>query len=70
MRSDLKGQGLGWKLMGLMIDYAGREGLERIEGQILSENTTMLRMCGELGFHLEPDRDDPSVMIATLSLGK
>jgi acetyltransferase len=68
LRSDLKGQGLGWKLMELMIDYAGREGLERIEGQILSENTTMLRMCGELGFHLEHDRDDPSIMVARLSL--
>ena len=54
--------------MELMIDYAGREGLDRIEGQILSENTTMLRMCGELGFHLEHDRDDPSVTVATLSL--
>jgi acetyltransferase len=68
LRSDLKGQGLGWKLMELMIDYAGREGLERIEGQILSENTAMLRMCGELGFHLEHDRDDPFIMVAKLSL--
>jgi acetyltransferase len=68
LRSDLKGQGLGWKLMELMIDYAGHEGLARIEGQVLSENTTMLRMCGELGFHLQHDRDDPSVMVATLSL--
>jgi acetyltransferase len=68
LRSDLKGQGLGWKLMELMIDYARREGLERIEGQVLSENTAMLRMCSELGFHLAHDRDDPSVMVATLSL--
>jgi acetyltransferase len=51
-----------------IIDYARREGLERIEGQVLSENTTMLRMCGELGFHLEHDPDDPGVMVATLSL--
>jgi acetyltransferase len=68
LRSDLKGQGLGWKLMELIIDYARREGLERIEGQVLSENTTMLRMCGELGFHLQHEPDDPGVMVATLSL--
>jgi acetyltransferase len=68
LRSDLKGQGLGWKLMELMIDYARREGLERIEGQVLSENTVMLQMCGELGFRLEHDRDEPFVMVATLSL--
>src|SRR5262245_7302265 len=50
LRSDLKGQGLGWKLMELIIEYARSEGLERIEGQVLSENTAMLQMCGEFGF--------------------
>ncbi len=53
LRSDLKGQGLGWKLMELMIEYAKSEGLRRIEGQVLSENAAMLRMCAELGFRVE-----------------
>jgi acetyltransferase len=54
--------------MALMIEYVGSEGLDRIEGQVLSENTTMLRMCAELGFHMERDPTDPTITLATLSL--
>ena len=68
LRSDLKGHGLGWKLMELMIEYARSEGLRRIEGQVLSENAAMLRMCGELGFNVKHDPGDPSIMLATLPL--
>jgi acetyltransferase len=68
LRSDLKGLGLGWKLMELIIEYARSEKLQRIEGQVLSENTTMLRMCGELGFDIQHDPSDPTIMIARLSL--
>jgi acetyltransferase len=68
LRSDLKGHGLGWKLMHVMISYAQSEGLKRIEGQVLSENTVMLRMCAELGFQIAQDRDDPSIMVVTLAL--
>jgi len=35
VRSDLKGEGLGWALMQIMIDYARWQGLARIEGQVL-----------------------------------
>jgi acetyltransferase len=68
LRSDLKGQGLGWQLMQLIIAYAKSEGLKRIEGQVLTENTVMLRMCEELGFHIVQDREDPTVVSATLAL--
>jgi acetyltransferase len=68
LRSDLKGLGLGWKLMELITEYARSEKLQRIEGQVLSENTTMLRMCGELGFDIRHDPSDLTIMIARLSL--
>jgi acetyltransferase len=68
VRSDLKGKGLGWLLMQTMIEYARSEGLKTIEGQILSENLTMLRMCGQLGFTIAPNPDTPDVRIARLSL--
>ena len=35
LRSDLKGRGLGWCLMQLIIAYAKSEGLKRISGQVL-----------------------------------
>jgi acetyltransferase len=58
VRSDLKGHGLGWSLMERLIEYARSEGFERIEGQVLNENTTMLQMCRELGFSIEKDSED------------
>ncbi len=68
LRSDLKGRGLGWKLMEHIIDYARAEGLKRIEGQILRENTVMIRMCKELGFVVEDDPADPNLCVARLRL--
>ena len=51
VRSRLKGHGLGWLLMQRVIDYAKEKGLRRVYGDVLVENTTMLQMCVELGFH-------------------
>ena len=50
VRSRLKAHGLGW-LMHRVIDYAREKGLRRVYGDVLPENTTMLQMCAELGFH-------------------
>ena len=55
VRSDLKGRGLGWLLMQTVIDYARSEGLLSIEGEVLRENTRMLKMCTELGFEVASD---------------
>jgi acetyltransferase len=66
VRSDLKGHGLGWSLMQIMIEYARWLGLKTIEGQVLRENTTMLQMCRELGFSITEDRDDRDVCLVTL----
>ena len=68
LRSDLKGRGLGWALMQLMIEYARSDGLKRIFGQILHENTVMLKMCRELGFEVKTDPDDYSIYDVTLVL--
>jgi acetyltransferase len=51
VRSRLKGHGLGWLLMQCVLDYAKEKGLRRVYGDVLVENTTMLQMCAELGFH-------------------
>ena len=68
VRSDLKGHGLGWLLMQLLIEYARAEGIRTIEGQVLSENITMLNMCRELGFEISHDPDDAALCDAKLSL--
>src|SRR6516164_7454467 len=68
IRSDLKGHGLGWLLMELMIEYARAEGLQSIRGQVLQENRTMLQMCRQLGFHIAPDPEETSIVVVTLAL--
>ena len=51
VRSRLKGHGLGWLLMRCVIEYARRKGLRRVYGDVLTENSAMLQMAEELGFH-------------------
>jgi RimJ/RimL family protein N-acetyltransferase len=66
VRSDLKGVGLGWFMMRLIIEHAKSIGLKQIQGQILEENTVMLKMCRELGFEVTTDAGDPGVRKVTL----
>ena len=68
VRSQLKGHGLGWMLMKHMIAYAKEKGLETVRGQVLAENSTMLTMCAELGFHVSDDPDEKGVRLVTLPL--
>jgi acetyltransferase len=68
IRSDLKGRGIGWQLMQLILEYARAEGLRVIEGQVLRGNTTMLSMCRKLGFDVGPDPKDRDVFLIKLPL--
>jgi len=60
VRSDFKGRGLGWTLMRRCLDFTTAEGIGRIDGEVLSDNDTMLTMCREFGFTLArvPENDD------------
>ena len=69
VRSSLKGRGLGWALMQRMIDYAKEHGTSRVHGQVLAGNTTMLRMCEELGFDIADDPGERGIKYVTLDLG-
>ena len=68
LRSDLKGQGLGWELMQLIIEWAKADGLSAVEGQVLRENTVMLDMASGLGFEIRSDASDRDQHIVTLRL--
>lgn len=68
LRSDLKGRGLGWALMQLIIEYAKSEGLKAISGDVLQENTVMLEMCRELGFQVKTDTAEHGVCNVKLTL--
>ena len=68
LRSDLKGRGLGWALMQLIIEYAKSEGLKAISGDVLQENTVMLEMCRHLGFEVKADPVEHGICDVKLTL--
>ena len=68
LRSDLKGRGLGWTLMQMIIEYARSEGLKAISGDVLSENTVMLAMCRSLGFEVKSDPVEHEICNVRLAL--
>ena len=68
VRSDLKGRGLGWRLMQHLIAYARAEKLQELHGSVLADNTTMLQMCRELGFAVEREPGDAGVRRVVLPL--
>jgi acetyltransferase len=68
VRTDLQGHGLGAALMQWLVRVARTEGLKRIHGLILAENVQMLVLCRELGFVIERQDADPSVIRARLDL--
>ncbi|WP_319411196.1 acetate--CoA ligase family protein [uncultured Cohaesibacter sp.] len=62
VRSDLKGLGLGWLLMKLILAYAEKDGFAEVEGEVLRSNQTMRQMCEALGFATQMDPDDPDLV--------
>jgi acetyltransferase len=70
LRSDLKGRGLGWRLMQHLIAYARSERLEELHGLVLADNTTMLTMCAKLGFAIEREPGDAGLRRVVLSLAE
>ena len=69
VRSDLKGRGLGWALMSHLIAHARSRDIGELSGDVLAENTTMLRMCADLGFEIKVVPDDPTMREVVLPLG-
>jgi acetyltransferase len=70
VRSDLKGQGIGYQLMTDILDYARSRGIKRVYGDVLRENRNMLAMAADLGFKIVPDVQDPQVMRVDCDLTK
>lgn len=70
VRSDMKGQGLGYLLMRKIIQYAHTRGLTEVYGEVLRENTNMLAMCRSLGFVRKENLDEPGVVEVRIDLSK
>ncbi|CAA7622047.1 conserved hypothetical protein [Candidatus Terasakiella magnetica] len=67
VRSDMKGTGLGGKLMDKIIRYQKTRGTAAIYAQIMAENEAMLRLAQKAGFKAHRT-EDPDVVEAVLDL--
>jgi acetyltransferase len=59
VRSDLKGSGLGYRLMSKMIAHLRQRGTRRLVGTVLRVNTGMLELARSLGFQEGSNPADP-----------
>jgi acetyltransferase len=51
-------QGIGHKLMGVLMDVARGKGVKVMEGEVLKTNRPMLKLVEGLGFRIEPHPED------------
>jgi acetyltransferase len=58
VRSDLQGRGIGWTLMQTLIEYARKEGIGTLYGDVLRWNGGMLTLCRNLGFKESTNQED------------
>lgn len=62
------GQGLGRRLMERLIAVAREQGLERLDGLVLRQNSLMLKLVRGLGFEVRPFEGDEDFRLASLQL--
>ncbi|MCP5373208.1 MAG: GNAT family N-acetyltransferase [Hyphomicrobiales bacterium] len=67
VRSDLKGQKLGWKMLDKMVRYCRQRGTKQVVGQVLRENRRMLDLVKSMGFKTRNLISEPVVEV-TLTL--
>jgi acetyltransferase len=60
---SMQGKGLGTELVKRLIEVARAENIGRVRGDILAENTAMLKVCKKLGFRLKRSLTDPTVEV-------
>ncbi len=68
VRSDIKGGGLGERLMRKLIAYLKRRGTKQLVGSVLHENTRMLQLARDLGFTVRavPPGEDAHPLVLDL----
>jgi acetyltransferase len=63
-----QGHGIGHQLMRKLMEVARDRGLERMRGQVLSNNSRMLNLMSSLNFSVAPDPDDIAVKVVEIGL--
>jgi RimJ/RimL family protein N-acetyltransferase len=68
--SEFAGAGLATRLMTTLIEAARQRGVKEMEGFVLTQNQSMLRLAKRLGFRIEPEPGDPTVRRCRLALAE
>ena len=68
VRSDLKGQGVGWAMLQHACDYAKARGFKQLHTVELSDNRLAISLEQEMGFTGHPCPDDMNLTILTKQL--
>jgi acetyltransferase len=55
-------RGIGRQLMLRLMNIAKDRGIEIMEGEVLSHNSKMLRLCEKLGFRAVRNAEEPDVV--------
>ncbi len=58
---NMHGKGLGSKLMTALMDAARERGLKIMQGEVLAQNSHMLKLMKNLNFTIEPSKEDDSI---------
>ncbi len=58
---NMRGKGLGQKLMSSLMDAARSKGLKIMEGEVLGNNRSMLKLMTRLGFDIETSPEDDAI---------
>lgn len=61
-------RGVGPKMMQRLMEIARDRGLDTMVGEVLAQNSRMLRMCKRLGFIAERSREDAEIIVVSRAL--
>lgn len=64
VRSDLKGLGLGRRLMEKLIAYTRQRGLQQLNGITMPNNSGMVTLARKLGFNVQVQMEDGIVLLS------
>ena len=70
MADDFAGQGLGTKLLDMLIGIGEEKRLETIYGIVLADNSNMIRLCRGLGFEIKRGEEPQEVVVELKLAGR